>query len=217
MESSVSEVVHWLESSIIWVVGAVETSGYTGIFLLMAVESSFIPFPSEIVMIPAGYLIAKGEMQMVPALVAGIAGSLVGALINYALAVYLGRAFLLRWGKFCLLPEHKMLKVEHYFDHHGEITTFVGRLIPGVRQLISVPAGLARMNLVRFSFFTSLGAGLWVIILTGFGYWVGRQEAVWQESWDRHQGSITLMLFASVSLLIVTYVWLHRRKRIARS
>jgi len=100
----VSELIQGLESFIQGVVGAIETSGYWGVFLLMAVESSFIPFPSELVMIPAGYLVATGKMQMAPALVAGLAGSLMGAMVNYGLAVFLGRAFLIRWGKYCFLP-----------------------------------------------------------------------------------------------------------------
>lgn len=207
-----TELIHGLEGLIQGVVGAIEDSGYWGIFILMAIESSFIPFPSEIVMIPAGYWVARGEMQMVPAIAAGVAGSLVGALANYGLAIFLGRAFLLRWGKFFFLPEHKMLKVEHFFDHHGEITTFVGRLIPGIRQLISVPAGLARMNLARFCFFTSLGAGIWVVILTVLGYWIGRKQQAWQGAWDQYGGQITLTLLGCVTLLVVGYVWNHRRK-----
>ena len=212
-----SELIHGLESLIQGTVGAIETSGYWGIFLFMAIESSFIPFPSEIVMIPAGYLVATGKMQMVPVLVAGLAGSLVGAMVNYGLAVFLGRAFLLRWGKYCFLPEHKLLKVEHYFDNHGEITTFVGRLIPGIRQLISVPAGLARMNLARFCFFTSLGAGLWVFILTIFGYWVGKKQQAWQDAWGQYGTQITLATLGSITLLVVGYVWRHRRKNAASS
>lgn len=207
-----SELIHGLEELIFWVVGAIEDSGYWGIFLLMAIESSFIPFPSEAVMIPAGYLVATGEKQMVPTLVAGLAGSLVGALVNYGLAVFLGRAFLIRWGKYCFLPEQKLLKVEHYFDNHGEITTFVGRLIPGIRQLISVPAGLARMNLARFCFFTSLGAGIWVFILTILGYWVGKNQKTWQGAWGQYGTQITLALIGCVTVLVVGYVWRHRRK-----
>lgn len=208
---------NWIEQLVIFLVGTVETGGYPVIFLLMAVESSFIPFPSEIVMIPAGYLVAQGEMQLAPAILAGLAGSLVGALTNYAIALYLGRRMMLRFGRYLFLPEDKMLKVEHYFDRHGEITTFICRLIPGVRQLISVPAGLARMNLPRFCFYTGLGAGLWVGILTLFGLWVGKQQKLWQHAWAEHKLAITIGLLVGALLVIAGYVWQYRRRNHAKA
>jgi len=105
-----------------------------------------------------------------------------------------------------------MLKVEHYFDKHGEITMFVGRLIPGIRQLISVPAGLARMNLARFCLFTSLGAGIWVFVLTALGYWVGKNQQKWEGAWSQYGSQITLAMFGIVTVLVICYVWNHRRK-----
>lgn len=162
-----NEIIHFIVDT----VGAL---GYVGIFLMMFLESSFFPFPSEVVMIPAGYLAYKGSMNMGLALFCGAAGSLAGAVFNYVLALYFGRAFIVRFGKYVFFSEQSMQKMERYFSRHGEISTFLGRLIPGVRQYISLPAGLARMNLWKFSIYTTLGALIWITILAIFGYYVGQ-------------------------------------------
>ncbi|MGQ9591374.1 MAG: DedA family protein [Planctomycetota bacterium] len=150
------------------------------VFFFMAVESSFIPFPSEVVMIPAGFLAARGEL--VPeapagaaglAVVSGVAGSLLGACINYWIGLRLGRPVLYRYGRWFFLPPKKLERAEEIFREYGEVTTFVCRLIPAIRQIISIPAGLARMEFRRFLLFTGLGAGLWVIVLTAIGYHFG--------------------------------------------
>lgn len=156
-----------------FVVDIVGNLGYIGIFFMMFLESSFFPFPSEVVMIPAGYLAYKGEMNIYIAIFMGILGSLIGALFNYILALKFGRTFVLKFGKYFFFNESSMEKMEIFFKNHGEISTFVGRLIPAVRQYISLPAGLAKMNLIKFCFYTSFGAGIWVIILTIIGYYVG--------------------------------------------
>lgn len=152
--------------------------GYLGIFLLMVVESSFIPFPSEIVLIPAGYLAQKGEMSLFYIMLSGTAGSLVGAFVNYYLAFTLGRKLLTKYGRYFFIQESTLIKMENYFRAHGHISTFTGRLIPGIRQLISIPAGLAKMNLMTFSLYTTLGAGIWGAILVLLGYFIGSNEAL---------------------------------------
>ena len=162
-----------LGSIINMIIEIVGTLGYVGIFIMMFLESSFFPFPSEVVMIPAGYLVFKGEMNAIIAVLCGIGGSLAGALFNYYLALKLGREFLIRYGKYVFFTEETMQKVETFFIKHGPISTFVGRLITIVRQYISLPAGLARMNLTKFCIYTSLGAGIWVVILTFIGYYAG--------------------------------------------
>lgn len=156
-----------------YIVELVGTLGYGGIFIMMFLESSFFPFPSEVVMIPAGYLVFKGEMNAIIAVFCGILGSLAGALFNYYIALKLGREFLIAYGKYVFFTEETMQKMEAFFEKHGHISTFVGRLITIVRQYISLPAGLAKMNLAKFCLYTSLGAGIWVIILTLIGYYAG--------------------------------------------
>ncbi len=164
-----------------FVVQTVGDLGYMGIFIMMFLESTFFPFPSEVVMIPAGYLVYKGEMNMAMVLFCGIAGSLAGALFNYYLAIYAGRAILVRYGRYFFIKETTIIKAENFFQNHGHISTFSGRLIPAVRQLISFPAGLARMNLLSFSIYTTLGATIWVVILTLLGYYIGDNEALVKE------------------------------------
>jgi len=150
---------------------------YLFVFLFMAIESSFIPFPSELVVPPAVYLALQDNISMNVYLIITLAtlGALVGAYINYYLAVWIGRPLVYkfansRFGHICLLDQTKVEKAEVYFDKHGVISTFIGRLIPGIRQLISIPAGLAHMNIVKFSVFTSLGALIWNVALAILGY-----------------------------------------------
>ena len=151
---------------------------YWVITLLMAIESSFIPFPSEVVVPPAAYLAHANDEQNVFLIVFfATLGAEIGALINYALAYYLGRPIILKFansrlGHMCLLDEEKVTKAEEYFDRHGAVGTFFGRLVPAVRQLISIPAGLARMRLSRFMLYTALGAGAWNSILAAIGYYL---------------------------------------------
>ena len=155
--------------------------GYALIFAFMAIESSFIPFPSEIVMIPAGFLAARGELSLhapVPDLVlataVGLAGSLAGAYFNYFLSAKLGEPFLRKYGKWFFIKPEALDRACEVFNKYGGATTFVCRLVPVIRQLISIPAGLSKMPLGKFTFFTGLGAGIWTAILAGVGYALGR-------------------------------------------
>lgn len=194
---------------IAWIVSTVGSLGYPGIFLLMMLESSFVPFPSEVVMIPAGYLASKGEMQILIAVLCGLSGSLVGALINYYLAVWLGRPLLLQYGKYVMFKDVHLQKMEIFFQRHGHISTFTGRLIPMIRQYISIPAGLARMNIPMFCFYTSLGAGIWVIILTLLGYFIGENEALIKE----YLRDIIVALFITCMIGVGIYWQMQRRSR----
>ena len=181
--------------------------GYLGIFIMMAIESSFIPFPSEIVLIPAGYLASKGEMSITMIMLAGLGGSLIGAFINYFLALSLGRKILIKYGKYFFIKETTLNKMDDYFAKHGAISTFIGRLIPGIRQLISIPAGIARMNLVKFSIYTSLGAGIWAFILTMLGYFIGEN----QDLIDTYLKQITILVLFLLVLLGSWYAYKRRQ------
>jgi len=183
------------------IVELVSSFGYEGIFIMMFLESTFFPFPSEIVMVPAGYLVYKGEMNMFAVLFAGIAGSLAGALFNYYLALKLGRVLLIRFGKYAFISERTIIKMENFFVNHGHISTFTGRLIPGIRQLISFPAGLAKMNLFTFCFYTTLGASIWVVILTLLGYYIGDNEELISE----YLRYIIYALLFILSIIVLIY------------
>jgi len=198
-----------MQELVTWLVTTIGALGYPGIFLLMAMESSVIPIPSELIMPPAGYLAQQGQMNMVVAILCGTLGSLVGAYANYFAAHYLGRPLLLKYGKYVWITEEKFAKVEQYFKDHGEISTFIGRLLPVVRHLISLPAGLANMNHVKFALYTLAGAGIWVTILTLIGYFIGaNQQLIMKYS---HQALIGVVIASA--LLITVYVRNHRRKK----
>ena len=190
-----------------WLLQTIGAMGYPGIFLLMAMESSIIPIPSELVMPPAGYLAQQGKMSMTVAIICGTAGSLVGAYANYYAAHYLGRPLVLKYGRYVFITEEKFAKVEKFFLKHGEISTFIGRLLPVVRHLISLPAGLAGMNHLKFSLYTLLGAGIWCTVLTFIGYFIGsNQDLIMQYS---HQAIIGVLILSA--LLVAVYVWWQRR------
>lgn len=191
-----------------WLVNTIGAMGYPGIFLLMAMESSIIPVPSELVMPPAGYLAQQGKMNIGMAILCGTFGSLLGAYVNYFAARHLGRPLLLKYGRYVWISEEKFTRVEDFFLRHGEISTFLGRLLPVVRHLISLPAGLAGMGHIRFSLYTLLGAGIWVTVLTYIGYFIGeKRDLIMRYS----QQAVILVVLASAVILAV-YIWIHRRR-----
>ncbi|MCM1348787.1 MAG: DedA family protein [Firmicutes bacterium] len=153
---------------------------YLLVFALMIVESSFIPFPSEVIIPPAAYLACTShEVSISVVFLLATAGALGGALINYYLSMWIGRPLVYKFadsrlGHACLINRQKVDNAERYFDSHGAASTFIGRLIPAVRQLISIPAGLSKMNLGKFILFTTLGAGVWNAVLTALGFWLGK-------------------------------------------
>ncbi|MBR1921625.1 MAG: DedA family protein [Kiritimatiellae bacterium] len=159
------------------------TWGLVFVFVFMAVESSFIPFPSEVVMIPAGFLAARGELALAPlpallaAVAVGVLGSLAGAFANYYFALWAGRPFLERYGKYFFVKPGPLARACEVFNRYGAATTFVCRLVPVIRQLISIPAGIARMPLGAFALFTGLGAGIWTAVLGVIGFLLGRSTA----------------------------------------
>ncbi|MGB7401072.1 MAG: DedA family protein [Arcobacter sp.] len=194
-----------------FIVQTVGSLGYIGIFIIMFLESSFFPFPSEVVMVPAGYLAFKGEMSMSIAIICGVLGSLSGALFNYYLAVRFGRKFLIKYGKYFFINEETINKMEKFFKDHGHISTFSGRLIPAVRQYISFPAGLAKMNIFLFSLYTSLGAAVWVIILVLVGYFIGDNQLLIKE----YLRYIVIALLIILSIVAYLYYKNYKRKNVS--
>ena len=195
-----------LHDIIDFIVSSVSSWGYAGIFVMMFLESSFFPFPSEVAMIPAGYLAHKGEMSLVLAFISGTLGSLLGAIFNYYLCYFFGREIILKYGKFVGITHEKMDKFEAFFNKHGEISTFNSRLIPGIRQYISLPAGLAKMNIFRFCLFTTLGAGIWSAVLLAIGYFPGSNP-------DKQTLLvITIALLTVVAVISAIYI-VKQRKR----
>ena len=202
-----------LSDFVAWMVKTVERLGYMGIVLLMGLESSFVPFPSEVVVPPAGYLASQGSMNIFLVIIMGIIGSVLGSLLNYWLAVRFGRSFLLKHSRWFFLNEEKFARFERFFNTHGEITTFVGRLIPVVRQYISFPAGLVRMNLTKFIVYTALGAAIWVTILAYVGYFVGNNIDLVKENIH----TVMYVVFPVLGLLIFIYVLVFKLKKHKRS
>jgi membrane protein DedA with SNARE-associated domain len=159
-----------------WITSLLGNLNYGTILFLMLLESTVIPVPSELVVAPAAYHAAGGNLNIVLVILFATIGADMGATINYVAGYYLGRPIIYRfanskWGKLCLLNQQKVEKSEQYFNHHGMVATITGRLIPGIRHLISIPAGLAKMNYWKFLLYTTLGAGVWNIILAALGWW----------------------------------------------
>lgn len=197
-----------LHDTINWLIATIGSMGYIGIFLLMAMESSIIPIPSEIIMPPAGYLVHQGRMDMGLVILSGTLGSLAGAYVNYFAARFLGRPLLLKYGHYVLISDEHFDRVERFFLSHGEISTFIGRLLPVIRHLISLPAGLAGMSHIKFSIYTLAGAFIWVSVLSWIGYFLGHNEALIQQ----YSHQVIIDILAASAVLVTVYIMLHRRK-----
>lgn len=182
---------------------------YLAIFLLMAAESSILPVPSELVMIPAGYLAATGKLDPWLALGAANLGSVAGSVGSYYLALWLGRPFLLRFGRYVLIDKAHLDKTEQFLKSHGEISIFTGRFLPGIRHLISLPAGLGRMRMGHFVFYTLVGSSLWNAVLLVLGYAIGENEA-----WVKDNMSMVVAgAVAFAATTIIGYIAWQRRRR----
>ncbi len=190
------------------VLNFVDSLGYFGVFIGMTIESSLIPFPSEAILIPAGALVAQAKMNFLWVFIYSLLGSVAGALVNYFLALYFGRSafdfFIAKYGKFLFMDQSKLEKSDNYFKKHGEITIFVGRLVPIVRQFISLPAGFSKMNLSKFILYTSLGAGIWSFLLIAIGYFFGSNIS------SEIKVSISIVVLIIASIATAVYILIRR-------
>ncbi len=205
--------------SIPFIAWCLEHLNYWVISLLMAIESSFIPFPSEVVVPPAAYKAATtGELNVFLVVFFATVGAVIGALVNYFLALYLGRPLVYRFaesriGHMCLIDSEKVEKAERYFDEHGAVGTFFGRLVPAVRQLISIPAGLARMGLGRFMFYTMLGAGIWNSILAGMGWYIGHYySGQLEEKVAQYSGELKIVMLGLGVAVVAYFIYKGMKK-----
>jgi membrane protein DedA with SNARE-associated domain len=196
-----------LHEFVTWVLHTVHGWGYAGIFILMALESTVIPIPSELVLIPAGYLAYEDKMSFAGIIASSTLGGLAGASLNYFFAFWVGRPFLERWGKYFFVRPQLLHKTDVFFVKHGAMSTFSGRLIFGIRHLISLPAGLARMPWPKFAFYTCLGAGLWSTVLATLGYFIGGNEALVRQ----YMHLVSISIVSVVALGIAIYWWRQKK------
>lgn len=203
----ISEIIN---SSVDFLVSTIGSLGYIGIFLLMALESSIIPVPSELVLIPAGYLVSQGLMSLWIVLLMSLLGSLAGSFASYLIALYFGRraftALAKKYGKFIFFNIKTLEKSEKYFENHGEITIFICRLMPVIRHLISLPAGFAKMNLKKFTLYTVIGSTAWSVVLIYIGYFLGENRELIQENLH----TLTLAVLIISLIIIIAYILIRR-------
>ncbi len=194
-------------------IGIFSHLGYFGITALMAIESSFVPFPSEVVIPPAAYLAFKGELNIWLVVLSGISGSLIGAAINYFLAMFLGRAIIYRLAnhkisKVLLVDSKKVQKAEEYFLKYGKMSTLIGRLVPVVRQFISLPAGFSKMNFSAFLLFTAIGSAIWTSILASLGYFFGANKELLSSFY--HEITYAGLVLGTV---FIVFIFLRKKKK----
>ncbi|MDD3178535.1 MAG: DedA family protein [Candidatus ainarchaeum sp.] len=182
---------------------------YFSIFFLMLIESSFIPFPSELIMIPAGYLAFKGNLNIFLVIFFGILGSIIGALINYFIGKFLGIHFILKKKKFLFINFKTLNKSEIFFRKYGNITTFIGRLIPAVRQYISVPAGIFKMNISKFILYTFFGSFIWNVFLVILGFFIG--ESISASIINIYNLVILIVLGIVILFVFIFYIFKNKR------
>lgn len=198
----------WLHTFLEWLVHFVEEMGYFGIFFMTFIESTFVPIPAEATMLPAGYLVHQGKLNFWLVLLSSVVGTVGGAYFNYWLAKKYGRGLFDRYGKYLMMTPAKMKKLENFFEKHGAISTFTGRLLPGLRHYISFPAGLAQMRIAPFVSYTALGGGIWMFILLVVGYKIGENQELAKiyMPWIK-AGTLGALVFG-----LGLYLWIRHRK-----
>lgn len=200
MHNFISEITNFL-------IEFISQIGYLGIFIGMFLESTLVPIPSEIVMIPAGMASSKGLMNFYIVLIVGILGNVLGAGFSYYLAKLVGRKIILKIGKYFFIKEQTIIKIEKFFQTHGSISVFIGRLLPGFRHFISLPAGIANMNIKVFYFYTILGSTIWTSILTIFGFLIGENE-------DLIHQYLNDIIFATLLICLVLVIIYYKKSKL---
>jgi membrane protein DedA with SNARE-associated domain len=197
-----------------YILFAIGKIGYLGIFLGMTIESTFFPLPSELILIPAGVLVAKGELSFFLVLLASVLGSTLGAFINYTIAFFIGRsavdALVSKYGKLFFITKKGLARSDNLFNGYGEISTFIGRLIPGFRHLISLPAGFFKMRMDSFLFFTALGSGIWTCILLAVGYFFNEIPL---GVWSQNSFIFYLISFLFCVIFLIIYLIIRQKKK----
>lgn len=190
-------------------VNVVEKFGYLGIFIMTIAEGTFIPIPNEVTLIPAGFLVTKGKLALIPVLIFSILGNFIGSMISYSIARMLGRKFIMNYGKYVGLHSERLKKMEDFFHKYGKVSVFLGRIVPGVKHFISFPAGLAKMDGRLFSIYSSAGGGLWVTTLILIGMLIGNNESAIELFISRMNWSIWLV---SIVIILIYIVYSRRNK-----
>lgn len=199
----------FISSLISFLVEFINDIGYLGIFIGMFLESTLVPLPSELIMIPAGLAASTGSMNLHIALLVGTVGNIAGAVFSYYLALSVGRTILFRIGKYFFVRAETIIKIENFFQNHGHISIFIGRLLPGFRHFISLPAGVAKMDIKLFLLYTTLGSTIWNAILIVLGFFIGTNQKLIEE--NLHE--ITLGLFVTCALMIIGYIFLKPTRK----
>jgi membrane protein DedA with SNARE-associated domain len=192
-----------------FITSVISSLGYGGIFFLMILESALIPIPSEIIMPFSGFLVSSGKLGSVGVILAGSLGNLVGSVITYYLGIRLGRAFLIKYGKYILFRVHHLVWTEQLFQKYGDKISFVGRLLPGVRTYISLPAGIGKSNFIKFVVYTLVGSIIWNSLLTYGGIQLGRS---WQHI-DKYSGYLDIIAVVATAVFIVWIVYNNTKNR----
>ena len=197
------EFIQQINSSLVEIIVKL---GYFGIFLGMFLESTLIPIPSEAVMIPAGMAVAKQQFNFILVVFYGVFGNVLGAVFSYYIALWLGKPILLKVGRFFWIKSQTITKIELFFIKYGEITVFVGRLLPGFRHFISIPAGLAKMNIIKFLFYTTLGSTIWTTILVIFGYYFSLHQ-------EYLLNNIKIVIFVLIAILFLWIFYKYKKSK----
>ena len=190
------------------VVWFVESLGYFGIFIMTFIESTFIPIPAEITLIPAGYLVHKGEMNFILVVLISTIGTLAGSAVNYYIAYFFGRKLFANKGKYFFMNESKLKKIEKFFANHGAISVFTGRFLPGIKHFISFPAGLAKMDIKLFTIYTIAGSTIWTAILAVLGYEIGENHQLIAQ----YTKEIIGIIFGICSLILTYFFFIKKNK-----